>query len=103
MRQRFAARASLLKARLEADGPLRVHTPDAGMFALVDVTGTGMDGAAFAADLIERAGVAVMPGASFGASLRNWVRIALTVPDDRFAEACDRIAAHARALVGARA
>jgi arginine:pyruvate transaminase len=103
MRHRFAARARLLKTRLEADGPLRVHAPEAGMFALIDVAGTGMDGDAFAADLIERAGVAVMPGASFGTSLGDWVRVALTVPDDRFAEACDRIAAHARALAGARA
>jgi arginine:pyruvate transaminase len=73
------------------------------MFALIDVRDTGLDGAAFAADLVERAGVAVMPGASFGRSLGDWVRVALTVPDDRFAEACDRIAAHARTLAGARA
>lgn len=100
MRRRFAARAQLLKERLEADGPLRVHAPEAGMFALIDVRGTGMDGATFAADLIERAGVAVMPGSSFGASLSDWVRVALTVPDDRFAEACGRISAHAHSLVG---
>ncbi|MGI1663888.1 pyridoxal phosphate-dependent aminotransferase [Palleronia sp. KMU-117] len=103
MRQRFAARARRLKTRLEGDGPLRVHAPQAGMFALIDVRGTGLDGAAFAAGLIEEAGVAVMPGASFGASLGDWVRVALTVDDDRFAEACDRIAAYARTLAGVRA
>lgn len=103
MRYRFAARARLLKERLEADGPLRVHAPEAGMFALIDVRGTGMDGATFAIDLIDRAGVAVMPGSSFGTSLDDWVRVALTVSDDRFAEACNRIAAHARTLAGARA
>jgi arginine:pyruvate transaminase len=103
MRQRFAARARLLKTRLEGDGPLRVHAPPAGMFALIDVREAGMDGAAFAADLIEATGVAVMPGASFGASLDGWVRVALTVDDDRFAEACDRIAAHARTLARVRA
>lgn len=103
MCRRFAARARLLKSRLEGDGPLRVHAPQAGMFALIDVRGTGLDGAAFAADLIEATGVAVMPGTSFGASLGDWVRVALTVDDDRFAEACDRIAAHARILAGVRA
>jgi arginine:pyruvate transaminase len=103
MRRRFADRARLLKERLEADGPLRVHAPKEGMFALIDVRGTGMDGAAFAAGLIDRAGVAVMPGSSFGASLGDWVRVALTVPDDRFAVACDRIAEYARTFAGARA
>lgn len=103
MRQRFAARARQLKERLEAEGPLRVHAPEAGMFALIDVRGTGLDGDAFAAGLIDRAGVAVMPGSSFGTSLSGWVRVALTVPDDRFVEACGRIAAHARTLAGASA
>jgi len=71
------------------------------MFAMVDVTATGMEGAAYAADLLERAGVAVMPGASFGTSLRNWVRVALTVEDAAFDAAIARMIAHARGLGGA--
>ena len=39
------------------------------MFALIDVAATGMDGDAYAHDLLEQTGVAVMPGASFGATL----------------------------------
>jgi arginine:pyruvate transaminase len=98
MRARFAARADRLAATLEGRTPLRVHRPEAGMFALIDVTATGMDGDTYAHDLLEQAGVAVMPGASFGATLRSWVRVALTVGDDAFDQAIERIAAHAGTL-----
>jgi arginine:pyruvate transaminase len=97
MRTRFKARADRLAAKLEADTPLRVHRPEAGMFALIDISATGMDGDAFADDLLERTGVAVMPGASFGTTLDTWVRVALTVGDDAFDQAVERIAAHATA------
>ena len=98
MRARFAARADRLAQRLNAETLLRVHRPEAGMFALVDVTATGMDGDTYAHDLLERTGVAVMPGASFGATLDGWVRVALTVGDDAFDQAITRIQAHADAV-----
>ncbi|MBQ0808605.1 pyridoxal phosphate-dependent aminotransferase [Roseovarius sp.] len=97
MRQRFAARADLLAARLERETALRVHRPEAGMFAMVDIAATGLDGESYAFDLLEKTGVAVMPGASFGKTLDSWVRLALTVEDAPFAQAIDRIVAHANA------
>ena len=57
-----------------------------------------MSGHTYAVDLLDKAGVAVMPGASFGATTTDWIRVALTVSDERFAKACDRIVAHAAAL-----
>lgn len=98
MRERFARRARMLADRLEAETALRANRPQAGMFALIDISPTGLDAEAYAADLLERAGVAVMPGTSFGDSLANWVRVALTVPDTALARACDRIRDHANAL-----
>lgn len=95
MRTRFAARARYLADRLAQETSLRVHRPEAGMFALVDVGATGMDDRAYAMDLLDATGVAVMPGTSFGASLAGWVRVALTVDDARFHAAADRIVAHA--------
>jgi arginine:pyruvate transaminase len=73
------------------------------MFALIDVRATGLSGEAYALDLLETAGVAVMPGSSFGQSLDAWVRVALTVDDDRFAEGIGRILAHADAALEAQA
>lgn len=94
MAARFAARADLLAQRLHAETALRVHRPEAGMFALIDVSATGMDGEAYAWDLLDH-GVAVMPGSAFGDGLRDWVRVALTIDDADFTTALDRITAHA--------
>ncbi len=91
MAARFAARAAVLGG-LDGVGGLRVHRPEAGMFALVDVRATGLSGRAFAAELLERTGVAVMPGESFGDGLAGWLRVSLTQADARVAEAARRIA-----------
>lgn len=92
MAARFAARADLLVAALDGVGALRVHRPEAGMFALVDVRATGLSGEAFAMALLDATGVAVMPGESFGAELAGWLRLSLTQSDDRIADAARRIA-----------
>jgi len=90
MAQRYAAHATHMMARLKGTG-LGVHQPQAGMFSLVDVHSTGLNGDEFAAGLLEQVGVAVMPGSSFGESLADWVRIALTVDDQTFDEGLSRI------------
>ncbi|WP_246660569.1 pyridoxal phosphate-dependent aminotransferase [Nitratireductor sp. XY-223] len=98
MCHRFAARAALLADRLEQETGLKVHRPEAGMFALVNVATTGMDGESYAMDLLANGGVAVMPGTSFGKGLGSWVRVALTISDADFETALDRIVHHANAL-----
>ena len=99
MRSRFAKRADLMFAALDGVAGLRVSRPEAGMFALIDVSATGMGSEEYALDLLENAGVAVMPGASFGDCITDWVRVALTVDDDTTLQACERIADHATALL----
>ncbi len=94
MAARFSGRATLLADRLEAETDLTVHRPEAGMFALINVSATGLDGEAYAWDLLQ-AGVAVMPGSAFGDSLKSWVRVALTINDTDFATAISRIIDHA--------
>lgn len=97
MAARFAARAARLADQLHAQTALRVHRPEAGMFAMIDVSALGQDGETYALDLLQNGGVAVMPGASFGERLNAWVRVALTIEDDRFDSAIARIIAHAQA------
>ena len=95
MRRSLRRRAKLVTEALDGVAGLRIAEPQAGMFVLVGVggTGLGLDGHAFATRLLEQAGVAVMPGTSFGAVTRDWIRLSLTVPDDVLQRACDRIAA----------
>jgi arginine:pyruvate transaminase len=94
MVERFARRADLLVARLDGVAGLRVHRPEAGMFALIDARATGQSGRDFALCLLENAGVATMPGESFGTALTGWVRVALTQDDTLIEAACARIVAH---------
>ncbi|PCJ10212.1 MAG: aminotransferase [Rhodobacteraceae bacterium] len=98
MRGRYAARAAKLSARLSQETELIVHQPEAGMFAMINVACTGLDGQAYAEDLLENGGVAVMPGTSFGTTMSDWVRVALTIDDGEFEAAIQRIVAHASAL-----
>jgi len=46
---------------------------------------------AFSDRLLELAGVFVAPGSGYGAGGEGYVRFSLTVPDDRLAEAMDRL------------
>ena len=98
MCQRFQRRAALIAEHLDGVAGLAVNHPAAGMFALVDVRATGLSGQAFASGLLAQAGVAVMPGESFGAGLAGWLRLSLTQDDGVVAEACARIAGFARTL-----
>ena len=98
MCQRFQRRAALIAEHLDGVAGLAVNHPAAGMFALVDVRATGLSGQAFASGLLAQAGVAVMPGESFGAGLAGWLRLSLSQDDGVVAEACARIAGFARTL-----
>lgn len=93
MREHYAARAGFVADRLDGLGGLRAIRPEAGMFLLLDVGATGLDGYGFAARLLDAQHVSVMPGSSFGAAARDLVRLSLTVPEAQLAQACDRIAA----------
>ena len=99
MRGAYAGRARHVAETLAGLPGLRVHPPQAGMFVMVSVDGSGLDGEAFAARLLDEELVAVMPGAAFGVAAAGMVRLSLTVPDALLAEACRRIAALAQRLV----
>lgn len=98
MREAYRRRAALLVealANAPGIGPLR---PQAGMFMLLDVRQSGLGGLDFAHRLLAQEGVAVMPGASFGKETTGFVRLSLTVPDEKLAEAAGRIVRFAAEL-----
>ena len=61
------------------------------MFLMLDVSDIAQDGHAFARQLLDTAGVSVLPGGGFGEQTRNFVRLSLTHGEARLAEAFDRI------------
>jgi aspartate/methionine/tyrosine aminotransferase len=68
-----------------------VYKPEGGMFLLADISATGMNGDAFANALLDEVGVAVVPGAAFGDSVENFVRIGFLSDEAILIEAAQRI------------
>lgn len=71
-------------------GGWEVKTTPATMFIWTKIP-KGWTSRQFAFELLEQAGVAVVPGDAFGAQGEGYVRIALVQPSERLAEAADRI------------
>jgi arginine:pyruvate transaminase len=65
---------------------------------LLDIRGAGISARQFAAGLLESEDVAVLPCDAFGPSAAGHLRISLTEPDARLAEAGRRIVRYARTL-----
>jgi arginine:pyruvate transaminase len=96
----YRRRAELMSRLLREAPDCRVTPPEGGMFVLLDVRGTGLSADAFALRLLERERVAVLPCDGFGPSAVGQLRIALSAPDSRLAEAGERIVRFARRLAG---
>ncbi|WP_439137365.1 pyridoxal phosphate-dependent aminotransferase [Roseicyclus sp.] len=94
----FKRRRDLLLARIEDHPYLRAIPPDGAMYVMLDIRATGLSGDEFAARLLDAELVAVMPGESFGNAAAGHVRVALTLPDDRFADAIARLIGFAETL-----
>ncbi|HVS76545.1 MAG TPA: pyridoxal phosphate-dependent aminotransferase [Steroidobacteraceae bacterium] len=70
---------------------LEPTVPEAGMFMLVDVSGTGLPASQFMRALYERERVSVMDGAAFGMRTSNYVRICFATEEATIDAACARI------------
>ena len=95
----FKRRRDLLLWRITGNKVLRAIPPEGAMYVMLDIRATGLSGDDFAARLLDAAHVAVMPGESFGQAAAGHVRVALTLPDDLFAEAVDRLIGFAEGLL----
>ncbi len=75
---------------------LRLDPPKASLYVWARLPQGERSSAEFAARLIDATGVVVTPGMSYGPSGEGYIRISLTVPDDRLEEALRRLSAFAR-------
>ncbi len=92
MAEIYRQRRDYLYATLDAMPGLKPLLPDAGMFMMVDVRGTGLAVSDFTHRLYQATGVSVLDASAFGASAAGHVRVSCTVSDDELREACRRIA-----------
>ena len=87
----YRARRDLACALLGEIG-LPVTPPQGGMYLWVPIP-AGETSTDFATRLLEDAAVVVTPGSAYGKAGEGYVRMALTVPEDRLREAIERIGA----------
>ncbi len=66
--------------------------PQGAFYAMVDISGSGMDSYTFAKRLLQETHVAVAPGGTFGASAGGHVRVSLASPAAAVAEGVGRLA-----------
>lgn len=71
----FKARRDAFATALKKTNTLSFSTPQGGMFFLIDVSKTGLDGKTFAEQLLDVESVAVVPGFGFGTSTTDTVRV----------------------------
>jgi arginine:pyruvate transaminase len=103
MRDVYRRRRDVVYERLSRVRGLRCLLPEAGMFMMVDVSGTGLDTVDFTWQLFRAQGVSLLDASAFGETANGFVRLGFVVDEARLAEACDRIAAFVESLQFERA
>lgn len=94
----FQRRRAITQRLLAGQNVVRAMPMDGAMYAMLDVSATGMSGAAFAEALLDEERVAVMPGNSFGVAAADCIRVAMTVDDARYSDALTRLLGFAARL-----
>ncbi|HEX4240110.1 MAG TPA: pyridoxal phosphate-dependent aminotransferase [Steroidobacteraceae bacterium] len=91
IRDYCATRRDILLAGLAATPRLRCFAPDAGMFMLLDVRETGLNGRDFVRELYARERVSVLDGGAFGEETGGCVRVCFAADESELREAIVRI------------
>jgi LL-diaminopimelate aminotransferase len=76
-----------------AHAGVHVTPPRATIYVWAPVPEGFASSVAYCEHVLERASVVLSPGSAYGPSGEGWFRIALTTPDERLAEAVERLAA----------
>ncbi len=85
----FQARRDAAVAAFRKQG-FEVTPPRATMYLWIPLP-DGLASLDFARQVLDEQGVIVLPGSAFGASAEGYFRVALTVGEDRLAEAAERV------------
>ncbi|WP_400088765.1 pyridoxal phosphate-dependent aminotransferase [Yoonia sp. R78084] len=97
----YRANRALMIEGLQAAGLTRFAPPDGAFYVYVDVSEYTDDALAFAAEILEKAGVAVTPGLDFDAARgHHWLRFSYARSTADITEGLDRLA---RFMQGRRA
>ena len=98
----FLRRREIARRIIAGQNTVTMIPSGGAMYVMLDLRATGLSGEGFAHHLLDTAGIAVMPGESFGRAAAGHVRVAMTVDDAVFADALQRLCDEAAALAQAR-
>lgn len=96
--EEYRVRRDYALERIARIPSLSANSPEAGMFVMMNVSGSNLDGLGFASGLLEHGGVSVLPGAAFGSITEHFVRLSLTHPVHVMSKAFDRIESYVATL-----
>jgi aspartate/methionine/tyrosine aminotransferase len=91
MREFCAKRRDFVLAELDLIPAMRCYAPEAGMFMLIDVRPSGLQGHEFMTELYRTEGVSVLDGGAFGQETAGFVRLCFATDEATLKEGCARI------------
>ena len=91
MRDIYLRRRDYMYREIQAIEGLKPLLPDAGMFLMIDVRGTGLSTREFVDQLYQQQKVSVLDATAFGASAAGYVRVSYGIADEDITNACQRI------------
>lgn len=99
VREYCAMRREFLLAGLDGLRGVKCFAPDAGMFLLMDVRGTGLSGYDFMCELYRTERVSVLDGGAFGRETSGFVRVCFAADEELLRRAIVRIRRFVATLV----
>jgi aspartate aminotransferase len=84
-------RRHLISSGLSAVKGLKLAPAEGAFYGFVDIRETGLDSTTFAANALEQAHVAVVPGVAFGQAGEGHVRLSFATSDENLTKAVDRL------------
>ncbi|MDR3562539.1 MAG: pyridoxal phosphate-dependent aminotransferase [Negativicutes bacterium] len=87
-RRQYRVLRDLMIARLNEIPGVTCNVPQGAMYVFPNITGTGLSSAQFADFVLEKAGVAVVPGSCFGSGGEGYVRLCYARDEAVIEEAC---------------
>lgn len=92
MMAEYKARRDLLVSGLNQIPGISCHLPGGAFYAFPDISSFGMTSEEFADAMLEKAGVALLPGSNFGSQGEGFVRICYASSRENISDALERIA-----------
>jgi len=91
MMAEFDVRRKLIHKGLNNLPGVECSLPGGAFYAFPNVKGTGMNGEEFAKKCLHEAGVAIVPGTSFGKTCKNYVRFSFAASKENISNAIEKI------------